>query len=461
MGTAWPWRARFRPGTRVRLVAVDERAVDVEQEPAHARRLAGSARTCYSRRRDGIRGRGPALVMRRSLATALLASAMSVVVALLAGELLVRALATSDVNGQTFFRGRRLRPYQLPVASLTERLATLRASADSYLMYDPHLGWTIRPDGRSQDGRQHANAAGLRADREYTATPAPDVLRIAIFGDSFTHGDEVLLDETWGRQLEGDLARRGIRAEVLNFGVGGYGMDQALLRWRALGRRWMPQLVVLGFVVEDVYRNVNVLRSLYYPATDLPFSKPRFVLAGDELRVINDPALPPEMLPATLARFADTPLASHEFFFRPRDYVPAWWRRSRLASLVDEIVDPDPIEQVPNAARFLAVDGEPARVTIAILRAFRREVEATGAAFRLLDLPRRADLETLAAGRPLAHQPLLDRLHAEQRTVETRAMLLARRRPALFAPGGHYAAPGCRAIAHLLARTIVRERRTR
>ena len=394
--------------------------------------------------------------MRRRLASTLLASGVSVAVALLAGELLVRALASTDVNGQMLFRGRRLRPYRLPIASLTERLATLRASADSYLRYDPHLGWTIRPDGRTRDGRQRANAAGLRADREYTPAPAPDVLRIALFGDSFTHGDEVTLEETWGRQLEAELHRHGVRAEVLNFGVGGYGMDQALLRWRALGTHWSPQLVVLGFVAEDVYRNVNVLRSLYYPGTDLPFSKPRFVLDGDGLRVVNDPALPPESLPEAIRSFAASPLAPYELFFRPRDYASIWWRDSRLGSLLEEIVDPDPIEQAPNAARFLAVDAEPARVTLAIVRAFHREVEATGATFRLLAIPRRADLYTLAGGRPLAHQGLLDRLQSEHGMVDTSAALLARRHLALFAPGGHYAAPGGRIIAHVLARGIIR-----
>src|SRR5258705_7774349 len=109
--------------------------------------------------------------MRRRLNTALLTGATSLAIALLAAELLVRALATTDVNGQTFFRGRRLRPYRLPLASLTERLAALRASPESYLRYDPHLGWTIRPGARSLDGIEWANAAGFRGDREYTPTP--------------------------------------------------------------------------------------------------------------------------------------------------------------------------------------------------------------------------------------------------------------------------------------------------
>src|SRR5262249_33727466 len=163
--------------------------------------------------------------------------------------------------------------------------------------------------------------------------------------------DEVLLEETWGRQLEDQLARRGVRAEVLNFGVGGYGIDQAFLRWRALGSRWQPHLVILGFVAEDVYRNVNLLRSFYYPATDLPFPKPRFVLDGAALHVVNDPALPPDALVDAVATFADSPLAPYEFFFRRADYAPTWWRRSRLAALVEALVDPDPTDQAPNAAR--------------------------------------------------------------------------------------------------------------
>ena len=56
-------------------------------------------------------------------------------------------------------------------------------------MLDAHLGWRP-PPGFSND-REHVNAQGLRSTREYAPVPAPGVLRIAAFGDSFVYGAEV------------------------------------------------------------------------------------------------------------------------------------------------------------------------------------------------------------------------------------------------------------------------------
>ena len=44
--------------------------------------------------------------------------------------------------------------------------------------------------------------------------------------------------------LQHKLKDAGIRAEVLNFGVGAYGMDQAYLRWREQGKNFAPDIVI-------------------------------------------------------------------------------------------------------------------------------------------------------------------------------------------------------------------------
>ena len=48
--------------------------------------------------------------------------------------------------------------------------------------HDPLLGWTAKPGGSAH--LYHANAQGIRADREYALLPPAGVLRIAAFGDS-------------------------------------------------------------------------------------------------------------------------------------------------------------------------------------------------------------------------------------------------------------------------------------
>src|SRR5262249_47022611 len=84
----------------------------------------------------------------------------------------------------------------------------------------PVLGWRYAAIYRK--GLNRLNAAGLRSDHEYQKTPPSGLLRIAAFGDSFVYGSEVDGKEAWPAVLE-----QNRRIEVLNYGVPGYGTDQA------------------------------------------------------------------------------------------------------------------------------------------------------------------------------------------------------------------------------------------
>jgi hypothetical protein len=86
---------------------------------------------------------------------------------------------------------------------------------------DPDLGWRYRSGFRSPTDR--INSQGLRALREYSSRPAPGIFRVAAFGDSYVYGTEVPDGECWAARIE--ELDPGI--EVLNYGVGGYGVDQA------------------------------------------------------------------------------------------------------------------------------------------------------------------------------------------------------------------------------------------
>ncbi len=90
-------------------------------------------------------------------------------------------------------------------------------------------------------------------------------MRIAIFGDSFAFGAQVPFEHTWGYYLENNLKEAGLNAEVLNFGVGGYGIDQAFRRWEKEGKAFSPHVVLCGFQPENVKRNVNLIRPIYAP----------------------------------------------------------------------------------------------------------------------------------------------------------------------------------------------------
>ena len=69
-------------------------------------------------------------------------------------------------------------------------------------------------------------------------------------------GVEVAAEDSYPNLLARELGCR-----VNNFGVGGYGTDQAFLRYRQLAED-SPRFVVLGHYSEDIVRNVNQLRDL-------------------------------------------------------------------------------------------------------------------------------------------------------------------------------------------------------
>ena len=150
-------------------------------------------------------------------------------------------------------------------------------------IFDPDLGWIYRPNYR---GKLYSNnSVGLRGRREYDIVPPPKVLRIAAFGDSFVYGSEVADDDTWTYQLETLMSR----TEVLNTGIGGYGTDQAFLRYQKLGKQYKADIVLIGSAPVQLRRNVNVYRR-FISTSELVHFKPRFILAEtDELVLVPLP----------------------------------------------------------------------------------------------------------------------------------------------------------------------------
>ena len=162
----------------------------------------------------------------------------SLALSLLIAEALVRILGRYDADGNFFLGDCHLQPYAMPIEKTSEQIKQ-HFKSSTYDIYDPDLGWTHRPGAISNHGFYSTNLAGIRTsspDITFSKTPPAGVLRIALFGDSFTYGSNVPYENTWGYYLENNLKQCGLNTEVLNFGVGAYGMDQAYLRWVKLGR---------------------------------------------------------------------------------------------------------------------------------------------------------------------------------------------------------------------------------
>src|SRR6266571_1655131 len=124
-----------------------------------------------------------------------------------------------------------------------------------YAKLSSEMEWSGRPHGQGLQGGVPVsfNRFGLR-DRERSMEPSQGTVRILALGDSVTFGLGVAEEDAYPRMTETLLNSRadGPPVEVLNFGIPGYNTVQELAQLRELGLAFHPQLVVVGFLYNDV-----------------------------------------------------------------------------------------------------------------------------------------------------------------------------------------------------------------
>ncbi len=118
---------------------------------------------------------------------------------------------------------------------------------------DDELGWRLIPNAATTWGgvAVRINAHGLRGPELDYAKPAGRK-RILFLGDSVTFGYRVGYDDTFVAHAQRLLRARGMPAEAINAGVGGYSPWQQGIYLRREGVRFDPDLVVVSFVLNDV-----------------------------------------------------------------------------------------------------------------------------------------------------------------------------------------------------------------
>ncbi|MCY4017884.1 MAG: hypothetical protein OXG39_00605 [Chloroflexi bacterium] len=375
---------------------------------------------------------------------------ISLALALMLLEAIIRVAGSVDADGQFSFLGYTLEPYALPINRLKEGINAYLHNVDTAtILYDKRTGWAYRPNSLRHQGTFTVNSSGMRSQREFSKDPLPDTLRIAAFGDSFTAGDDVNDDQVWTHQLKLALKQKGMRTEVMNFGVGGYDMGQALLRWQAIGQQFQPDIVIFGFQPENLDRNVNVFRILYIHGPSIPFSKPRFIVSDGNLELINMPALPPEQMVATFEAFATHPLAAYEDYYRSRDVVSKWWQRSRLAAFIYEVTKAQ--ESATEADYGPA--SERGMLGKAIVGAFAADVAEHNADFFVVHLPLPQHMAHVHSGGKSPYRYLLDHLRETYRYIPFDELLGPEYMDERYwGPTGHYGAE----VEALLGQTAAR-----
>lgn len=321
-------------------------------------------------------------------------------------------------------------------------------------LFDPLLGWRYRSEFHSE--HDTINEQGLRAVGRYAERPAPGVLRVAAFGDSFVYANGVDDSEAWPAQVE----KASAAIEVLNYGVGGYGTDQALLRYRDEGAEFAPSVVLIGFAPVDIRRVVNVYRRFLYSREGI-LAKPRFVLEerGDLVLLPH-----PFSKPSDWRRYLDSPeqvreLGAHDGWYEPWVYENPLYDLSAFARLATtawlrvrtRYFDDDAIYR----GDLFNEASEAFRLQVRLLEVFADEVEADGRTARVLVLPNREGIERTRRGETPAFAPLVRQL--SERGVPlldaTDAFTAAGAEVPIddwFQSDGHYSALGNRVVADWL-----------
>jgi hypothetical protein len=255
--------------------------------------------------------------------------------------------------------------------------------------------------------------------------------------------------------------------EILNYGVPGFGTDQAYVRYMQEGRELSPSMVLIGFAPVDLRRAVNVYRR-FISSDELPLVKPRFVLD-------NEGTL--ELLPPPFQSGADyerlltepdlvTKLGQYDYWYPRLVYenpVYDWSATVRLLTnvwlqLERKLIAPDRMLK----GDILNTRSEAFRIHTAIIEEFYGDVLAAGQTPVIVVLPVRHNVERAVAGHADAYQPLIEYFAQQELNYLDCVTALSNSSAdegveRLFAPGGHYSAEGNRIVAHFLGEKITSE----
>lgn len=177
--------------------------------------------------------------------------------------------------------------------------------------YDRDLGYVPR----SHSSHQHMWGVqitlgddGIRSNGRVRTHQVSPILAV---GDSFTFGDEVGDEATWPAHLEGATGY-----PILNAGVFGYGLDQAILRSEQLVGKYNPSTVILSFTPADIARCEMAVYYSYKPYFEV--QRNRLVLRREHM---------PDVLPnpSVIKRLLRSSSLAHGLFSR---VLPGWWLQS-------------------------------------------------------------------------------------------------------------------------------------
>lgn len=143
------------------------------------------------------------------------------------------------------------------------------AKIAEYAQVDSTLGWV------SNANFPEMNPQGFRDPKDFSKIGRPaEKKRVMILGDSFMWGAGVKMEHVVATLLQ---KRMGEQYEFYNLSVPGWGIDQMYLAYQRYRESIAPDIVILTFIDDDVYRALEAHRIWER------LNKPSFTLASGEL----------------------------------------------------------------------------------------------------------------------------------------------------------------------------------
>jgi len=151
--------------------------------------------------------------------------------------------------------------------------------------FDAELGWVRKPHTSNQENGKNGITSWSIDESGARTNPSFQNLEsiISCYGDSFTFSRQVNDDETWTHYLS-----KLTNSNVLNFGVGNYGLDQSFLRLKREFPNNKTKLVIIAVVPETICRILSVWKHYYEYGNTFAF-KPKFVIENNQLIKIENP----------------------------------------------------------------------------------------------------------------------------------------------------------------------------
>jgi lysophospholipase L1-like esterase len=314
----------------------------------------------------------------------------------------LRAIGKADIcRASTFF------------AHQLSRVKAIYQASYGSTQVDPELGWRPRTGYRSAD--ININAQGLRGSRTYAPARPPGILRVAAFGDSLVFGYEMADGDCWPAAME----RLFPEMEVLNYGVLGYGLDQAYLRYKAEGQQLAPEIVVIGCTPGANIRCTGVYGPFIADSgRSDPLTKPRFLLDGQGGLILfpNPMRSQQELERALRERKPIAALGRYDETYRPCVYVNPLYDYSAMVRLLCWLGSKVETKLVDRYRQYkgglLNPSAESFKVVVEILDRFSTEVKSVGATPVVVLWAEPATVERSRRGQPPTYQPLRDVLGA-------------------------------------------------